>query len=109
MTEMNHDPKGESGAQKDPLHLLPPVALRAASRTLRLGATKYGKWNFRDNQVCASTYIGAMMRHIAEYNEGIDVDHESGEHPLAHVIASAMIVLDAIEHGTLVDDRWRKQ
>lgn len=105
--QLNHDPKGISGSQKDPLWLLPSTALRETSRVLKLGAKKYGQWNWRDNQVCASTYMSAILRHMEEWNDGIDADEESGEHPLAHVIASAMIVLDAIKHGTLVDDRYK--
>lgn len=103
----NYDPKKSSGDKKDPLWLLPSAGLRPTSRVMRLGAEKYGLHNFRDNEVCASTYVSAILRHMQEWNDGIDADDESGEHPLAHVIASAMIVLDAIKHETLKDDRWK--
>ena len=104
----NFDPKGAAGALKDPLHLIPAAGTRPTARVLRLGAEKYGQWNFRENQLFLHTYIGAMKRHIEEFwDEGLDKDEESGEHPLAHVIASAMIVLDAIKHGTLIDNRWK--
>lgn len=99
------DPKGEAGKAKAPLALIPPEALRQQAWAHATGAVKYGAWNWRENKVCASTYISAMMRHIAEYLDGVDADAESGLSPLAHVIASANILIDAKAHGTLEDDR----
>lgn len=99
------DPKGEAGKAKAPLALIPPEALRQAAWAHGTGAVKYGPWNWRESKVCASTYVSAMMRHIAEYLDGVDADAESGLSPLAHVIASANILIDAKAHGTLEDDR----
>lgn len=99
------DPKGAAGALKTPLHLLPPEAKRAAAMAHKLGAEKYGPYNWRHNKVEVMTYLGAMQRHIDEVLAGIDLDEESGEHHLAHVIAGCNIVLDARHHGTLIDNR----
>lgn len=99
------DPKGAAGALKTPLHLIPPVAKAAQARVHKLGEEKYGPWNWRANKVCLSTYLGAMLRHIDAVIDGVDVDEESGEAHLAHVATSCNIVLDALAHGMLVDDR----
>lgn len=101
----SHDPKGDAGALKAPLWLLPPSALEAASWVHKLGAEKYGTANWRDNKVCASTYISAMMRHLNQWRDGEDNDQESGVSHLAHTIASANILIDAAHCGTLIDDR----
>ena len=98
------DPKGEAGKAKAPLALLPPEALRQAAWAHGLGAAKYGVANWRENQVCATTYVSAMIRHIGQYLDGEDADAESGLSHLAHVIASANIMIDAKHCGTLVDD-----
>lgn len=71
----------------------------------QLGAEKYGERNWVENKVCLNTYLSAMMRHIAAYKEGEDLDPESGISHLGHVMAGCAIVLDAQKAGTLVDDR----
>lgn len=102
------DPKGEAGKAKPPLALLPPEALRQAALAHGSGTAKYGAFNWRENQVNATTYISAMMRHIGQYLDGEDADAESGLSHLAHVIASANILIDAKHCGTLVDDRPKR-
>lgn len=102
------DPKGEAGKAKAQLALLPPEALRQAAWAHALGAAKYGVANWRENKVCATTYISAMMRHIGQYLDGENADAESGLSHLAHVIASANILIDAKHCGTLVDDRPKR-
>lgn len=95
------DPKGAAGALKCPLHLLPPHSIRETANVLKTGAEKYGPYNWRGSNVCASTYVGAMMRHLTSWWDGELIDPESGISHLAHVAASAMIVLDAQNFGTL--------
>lgn len=98
-------PKGDAGSKKAPLWLLPPVALEVASWAHKHGADKYGLFNWRENKVCASTYISAMMRHLNAWRDGEDNDLGSGVSHLAHVIASANILLDATHCRNLKDDR----
>lgn len=101
-----HDPKGASGSKKAPLCMLPSFPLHEASWVLKSGADKYGPWNWRENEVCASTYRSAMQRHLDQwFDELEDVDRETNRSHLAHVIANACILMDAAKHGTLVDDR----
>lgn len=100
------DPKGEAGAKKAPLCLLPSFPLHETSWVLDSGRRKYGIFNWRSNKVCASTYRSAMQRHLDQWFDGLeDADAETSRSHLAHVIASACIVMDAAKHGTLVDDR----
>lgn len=99
------NPKSELGAQKSPLHLIPPPALMEMGWAMQNGADKYGAYNWRGNTVSASVYQAAAMRHLLAFYQGQDIDPSSGAHHLAHAMACCAIVLDAINHGNLNDDR----
>lgn len=99
------DPKGEAGAKKTPLQLLPPYALAQTALAHAEGARRYGPWNWRTNQVCATTYIGAILRHLTAWQDGEDIDADSGLSHIAKIGACCNILLDAGHCGTLVDDR----
>jgi hypothetical protein len=99
------DPKGHAGSLKCPLNLLPPVAMNETAWVLKLGAEKYGPWNWRHSGVCASTYVAAAMRHLSAWWDGEDLDPESGRTHLAHVAACMAILIDAERAGTLRVDR----
>ncbi len=91
--------------KKCPLQLLPPIADELVARVLEGGAGKYGKFNWRSQPIELTTYIGAIMRHLARIRCGEDIDAESGLPHMAHIMATAAIVMDANEHGKLIDDR----
>lgn len=91
---------------KAPLEYLILELMKGDSIVHRLGATKYGKCNWRQDKIKASTYKAAMLRHLLAWWLGEEVDPESGVSHLYHVRACAGIVLDAEAHGTLIDDRF---
>jgi Domain of unknown function (DUF5664) len=99
------NPKDGIGNTKLPLHLWPTSATAHGSLALLDGMLKYGRLNWRGTDVRASVYVGALMRHAAEWMEGQTADPKSGLHPLAHALACIAILLDAEAAGTLVDDR----
>tara|TARA_A100001037_G_scaffold287811_1_gene297746 strand:- start:407 stop:724 length:318 start_codon:yes stop_codon:yes gene_type:complete len=101
------DSKLSAVVGKVPLHLLPPAFNREVAHALKHGADKYGPWNWREEgrRLLASTYIGAIRRHLDAWQDGEDIDPESGQAHLAHIAASVAILLDAQEHGTFEDDR----
>ena len=105
MTNTPTDPKGAVGATKTPLGLIPPFAMAQTAWAHKLGAEKYGPYNWRDTGVCASTYVNAMLRHLNAWRDGEDLDPESGISHLAHVACNCNILLDAGHCGTLQDDR----
>ena len=100
-------------AQKDgkvPMEFIPWNVLEDVAWVLKSGAEKYGTRNWRIDPILASTYEAAIARHaLLEWASGQDLDKDSGRHVLAHVIACCMVVLDAINNGTLIDDRDRKE
>jgi hypothetical protein len=100
------DPKKRAGDLKCPLHLLPTIMLRETAYVLKLGADKYGVYNWRvSDGVKTSTYAAAMMRHLLQFMDGEDADTESGRSHLAHIVATCSILLDAGTIGKLIDDR----
>lgn len=98
------NPKAAFAANKLPLHLVPPSAIAYASIGLLEGALKYGRSNWREDCVSASTYYDACLRHMMEWMEGKDLSPEGVPH-LANAIACLCILIDATEHGKLIDDR----
>ena len=99
------NPKDLIGETKPPLHLVPEVANILEAEVMRLGAEKYGPYNWRSNNVKASVYISAARRHMASWFDGEDIDEQSRVSHLAHARACLGIMLDAIANGNLVDDR----
>lgn len=109
------DPKGAAGKTKRQLHLVPPVAIEHCAQALEQGihpSKNYGPFNWRENKVCVTTYISAMMRHLDAFRDGEDTDPGSptGSSHLGAIMANCAILLDAAKSGNLVDDRtWIKK
>jgi hypothetical protein len=101
----DNNPKSAYGVRKPQLDKIPPAGLIHMGVVMGLGAAKYGPFNWRTNSVAASVYIGAAMRHLQEYLDGMNVEGESGASPLGHVMACCAILLDAESLGILIDDR----
>lgn len=104
MTE-GANPKQQYGDRKVPVQLVPPAALAYIALGTGEGARKYGAFNWRETRVESMTYVGAMLRHLMSYLDGEDIDPESGNPHLAHLMASAAILADATESGQLIDNR----
>ncbi len=104
----NTNPKDAAGQKKTPITLLPSEGIRQGAKAMKQGADKYGAFNWRNKHVQARIYADAIIRHVLEWVDGVDEDKDSGLHPLAHVIANGALVLDAIKHGNLIDNRPSK-
>lgn len=99
------NPKARVGELKAPLDLVPPVAIIQMAMALKDGADKYGAFNYRSEPINVSTYVGAIARHMAAYQDGEDNASDSGVHHLSHVMACCGLLLDSLAMGILVDDR----
>ena len=73
------------------------------------GGAKYGVRNWRLERIAASTYEGAMLRHLFAWMRGEDIDPDSGEHHLQHLRACTTVVLDADDRDMMEDDRDRME
>jgi hypothetical protein len=90
---------------KYPLEYLVTTVWPGDALVHKSGADKYGKFNWRKDKILASTYKGAMLRHLRSWCEGEDIDPESGVSHLYHIRACCAIVLDSKMHDSLIDDR----
>jgi len=92
------DPKQLASTDKAPLDLIPPVAEEQIAHVLKLGADKYGVYNWRGNidSIQDATYYGATRRHINAMMKGEALDPESQRSHWAHIGATAMIMLEVI-------------
>lgn len=99
------NPKDRVGRNKPPLDLIPPSAEILEGAVMRLGARKYGPYNWRRQKVRASVYIAAARRHLAQWLDGEDLDAESQVSHLAHARACLGILIDAIATDCVMDDR----
>jgi len=109
--EMKENPKHVQAQKegKTPYEFIPLASLSGAARVLAHGAKKYGRKNWRIDHINASTYQGAIMRHLIAYYDGETFDRDSGENHLSHIMANCMVLLDATEQGSLIDDRLEKE
>jgi hypothetical protein len=105
--ENTENPKEHLGREKDCISYIPMGLILRLAKVHKLGAVKYGQKNWRIQPVRMSTYYNAAFRHLVEWFEhGVDKDGEfPNEHPLLHVIACCLIILDGIEHNSITDDR----
>lgn len=76
---------------------------------LKGGADNYGVRNWLIDKILGSTYEAAIKRHYNAWIKGQDLDPDSGYHHFHHIRACCAIVLDAIKHDQLIDDRDRKE
>lgn len=101
------NPKKTQGMKKLPLHLIPSLSLNPMARVLKNGADKYGEFNWRTDPIEPMTYIGAFRRHLDAWAEGEDLDPDTGESHIVHIMAGCAIVLDAMETGNFIENRFK--
>lgn len=94
-----------AGAGKPKTSPVPPIAILALGAAMQDGANKYGRFNWRTSEVTASVFFDAMMRHLLMWYAGEDKAPDSKVNHLAHLMAGAAILLDAMQTGVLIDDR----
>lgn len=89
------------------LSIVPLAAMESIAKGLTYGAQKYGRYNyFKGHRT--TQLIAACLRHLAAYNEGEDLDTESGNSHIDHAIATLAMLQQQLKLGTLTDDRYKK-
>ncbi len=99
------NPKDSIGIKKPSLDLVPAGPLYEIAGAFKDGASKYAAFNWRERPVKASVYYSAALRHIHQWHQGQTYADDSGVHHLAHAGACLLILLDAAQQGSLIDDR----
>lgn len=102
---MNPDAGGiKADGDKEIFHLLDDRLLAGVRRVLAKGAVKYGDWNWQKGMPYSRSY-NALRRHLAAFWAKDDIDAESGEHHLDHVIANAIFLRYFAARYPELDDR----
>src|SRR5690606_36230252 len=104
----------KNDAHKPPLALVPASLETEVAKVMHFGAYKagaegkgYGLHNWR--QGCDySRYISAAKRHINAFNEGEDLDPESGLSHLAHAACCLAFLIEMQKKHFGKDDRYGK-
>jgi hypothetical protein len=112
------NPKTLMGNMKVPnLSVVPFTGLIREAQAMQYGAFHaprkdgkkgYGPFNWRDQKIEYLVYAEAAIRHIASAVDREDIDPDTGDLKVWHLgLAKATlgILIDAIEHGTVIDDR----
>lgn len=113
----SRNPKTLTGSKKVPMmSVVPSTAMVHMAEAMYYGAYEaprvdgkkgYGPYNWRDQPIEASIYVDAAMRHLLAWWDGTELDPDSKAHELGHAMGTIAIVLDAMENGTLIDNRPR--
>ena len=99
------NPKDIIGLTKPSLSAVPMRSVYEMSKAMNDGASKYGRFNWRENSVDSDVYIDATLRHLNSWNDGQNQAQDSGVHHLAHAMACLSIIIDAELGGNLIDSR----
>ena len=93
---------------KPKLQLIPTHALNEAARVFAFGAEKYGENNLRldIDKYGWTRHYGSIQRHLAAWNDGEDIDPESGLPHLAHAMTQLMILLQVVKDAPDCDNRF---
>lgn len=95
------NPKDLAGSKKVPYRFVPPALKEYAAYALADGAVKYDPFNWLDKPIDISFYLEAIERHVDAIKQGQWLDPKSGKPHIAHIIAGAGVVADAVERGEL--------
>lgn len=94
-------------SNKPRYELIPFEALHEIAKVFTFGANKYGDFNYRKG-LTYNRLLGASLRHISKYIQGIDLDNESNLNHLAHAISNLMMIItfEKENKGEILDDRY---
>ena len=92
--------------EKPPVSLLSKIWLLGVASVMGFGAKKYAAHNWRGG-LERSRLLSAALRHILAYNEGEDVDPESGLNHLDHASCCLMFAREMHETRPDLDDRYK--
>lgn len=103
--EKGTNPKDVFGFAKVPLILNTPTGEILQAVGKKIGAIKYGPYNYRVAKVQAGVYLEALKRHTTLLIDGEDFDRDTGYPHICFILATADIVADAWVNGFLIDNR----
>jgi len=99
------NPKDMVGGNKFSFTRLPMSVVAEVSLALHEGARKYGAHNWRVAGVQSGVYIDGCLRHLMLWQEGQDIDPDSGLNHVTKAIAGLMVLRDGMIQDNWVDTR----
>lgn len=93
-------------AGKPAMELLSTKALIEIAKVMGKGKEKYGANNWKSG-LAWSRVIGAAYRHLSSFNDGEDLDPETGLSHIAHLACCCMFLLEYIHTHPNLDDRYK--
>lgn len=91
---------------KPQMELVPPSAMTAMGKVLGYGASKYARHNYLKGMAW-TRLVGAALRHLFSWLRGEELDPESKLPHLYHALASIAMLIETIELGKGLDDRYK--
>jgi len=79
-------------------------SLKPLVEVLMFGATKYSKDNWKKGQAITEL-LGSLFRHIIAFQNGEDLDEESGKSHIGHAMCNLMFIQYVLTHHEKFDDR----
>lgn len=93
---------------KAPLDLIPYESLEEIAQFLEQGRLKYNSWNWA-NGLSYSRLIAASLRHIHQFNDGIDEDEETKTLHVANAACNLLFLIWMHKNRPDMDDRGMKK
>ena len=84
--------------------LIPLSTLKPCADVFEYGAAKYAAWNWSKGMAWSVPYACAL-RHLQAWFEGEDIDSESGQPHLGHVMCNLVMLTHFAAHYPEMDDR----
>jgi len=92
---------------KTRMDLLPPKALEGIAKIFTFGAKKYNDYNYKNGEgLDWDRPYAAMIRHLNAWNDGEDIDPESGQSHLYHAGCCIMMLIDLVDSHKGKDTRF---
>ena len=92
---------------KAPIGLIESKWLEGVAGVLAYGEKKYGRFNWKKGIETSRTY-DAAMRHLLKWNDGVDLDEESGHSHLLHSAVNLMMLYITLQDNKEMDNRYKK-
>lgn len=89
---------------KPRMELLPPAELQEVAGVLTAGAVKYDTMNWAKG-LDVSRLLGSLKRHISSFEQGVDIDEETGYSHMAHAACNVLFIMWMMNNKPEHDDR----
>lgn len=94
-----------SNAGKPPMHLLPWDALIELAKHYEVGSRKYPERNWEQGLKWSEGCAASLMRHLAKWQQGEDIDPENGQRHDVAMAWNAVALITFRIRGIGDDDR----